>query len=47
MTNTKNEEAGIVFSWLKLGILCHVVGTQASLGEFKGNTHYHTFLETN
>lgn len=45
-TNTTAREAGSVFSVLKLGSLCHVVGTKASLREFKDHTYYYTFLET-
>lgn len=42
----KGGEAGRVFSGLKIGSSCHVVGTKASLGEYKDRTYYYTFLET-
>lgn len=35
-----------MFNGLEMGSLCHLVGTKASLGEFKAHTYYYTFLET-
>lgn len=37
-TDTKAREAGNVFSRLKMGSLCHVVGTKAFWGEFRDHT---------
>lgn len=44
--NIKATEAGRLFGGLKMGSLCHVVGTGASSEEFRHHTYYYTFLET-
>lgn len=46
LTKMKAREAGSVLSEPKMGSLCHVVGTKASLGEYRDHTYYYKFLET-